>query len=948
MTEESKNRIYTSGCWEIDLCRRELRANGLVVPIGGRSFDIIEVLIGSPGRLLRKCELIAAVWPDRAVGPTTLAFHISAIRKAFGADRGMLTTAHGRGYRLVDQWIAKQPDGQEGDGDRGRLQLPVAPKATNLPTPVSDMIGRTTAVRQLRDLMSARRIVTLTGPGGIGKTRLALEVARIILPDFVDGVWFVDLAMLSDAGLVATVIAGILGFRFGANEITPESLAHTVGDRNILLFVDNCEHIVDAAATVVEVLLRRCPNTSVLATSREPMRIEGEHTYRVRPLDTPNSCPSEPNQELILESSAVQLFLARAAMWQRGIQDPRDLSAVAAICRRLDGIPLAIEFAAARAATFSLQKILHLLDDRFELLTSSRRTALPKHRTLRATLDWSYELLCNPERVLLQRLAIFTGPFSLEAASAVTRNGETSSAEIIDGIQNLITKSLINWDAAGNEHFRLLETTRQYALGKLIDSGEFRQIALRHSEYFCRLLNKNKEEAAEKPAHLADLGNVRTALEWCFGVNGNIELGVELASFAAPLFLEMSLLTECHYWSQQAILALDDTARGGEKEMRLQAALGMSAAFTLGNSETARSALSKSLKIAERFEDAPSQLHLLGILHTFHHRTGDFKAAMPLAERSSVVARMVGGSGALALGHTLLGVSYHHRGDLQAARVELEAALRQKQRSQQASTTSLGFDGLNIAGVVLARTLWLLGYPTQAEERMRQTVDDAASSDHQITLSIALVWAISLFLWTGDLGSAEEHLDRLVSRAKSHSLGPYIAACRGFKGELAVRRGDPETGVEALQGCLCELHASRHGLLTTAFTIALVEGLIAIARPVDGISLLHKTIEAIERKDGDIPYIPELHRLRGKALLSLPQPRVDEAKMCFVQSVQSSRRQSARAWELRTSVDLAAMLATQGRAESARDCLQPIFAEFTEGFDTADLQAAVRLLAAIS
>jgi predicted ATPase/DNA-binding winged helix-turn-helix (wHTH) protein len=938
--------IYALEPWEIDLGRRELRGkNGTLVPLGSRAFGVLEVLVRSAGDLISTSDLMEAVWPGVFVQENTLHFHIAAIRKGLGADRALLATVSGRGYRLIGDWTVRQRTTEVGPADCPPRRSPTPPAQSNLPIPASNIVGQTSAVARAQDLMSAFRAVTLTGPGGIGKTRLALEIARRLLPGFQGDVWFVDLATLSDAGLVAAAIAGVLGLRLGRNDIPPESLAHAIGVRRLLLIIDNCEHVINAAAEVVETLLRMCPGSSVLATSREAMRIEGEFVYRVPPLDVPG--PSEVNRDHVLESSAVQLFIARTT-GPLAAPHQDELSIMAAICRRLDGIPLAIEFAAARAETLGLKEVLSRLDDRFTLLTSGRRTALPKHRTLRATLDWSYELLSDQERLVLQHLAIFTGFFSLEAAGAVTGGTEVSPPEITETIGNLVAKSLVHADfTRAMVPFRLLETTRAYALERLAESGDYPQLARRHARYFWKLLGTIANDP-ETEGHFIHLGNVRAALEWCFGAGGDAEIGVGLASFAALLLLALSLLSECLLWAQRALLALDDASRGGPEEMRLQGALGTSLAYTYGNSETARLALSRSLAIAEERDYTTHQLQMLGILHTFHHRAGDFETARCLARRSIVVARAIAKPDALALARALMGVSLHHRGDLNGARVELEAALQDRPGSQPINATYLGFDARNIAGVVMARTLWLQGYPEQAVERARQTVKDAALGDHQVTLAIALVWSISVFLWVGDLSSAEEHLDWLMSCARSYSLGPYLSVCRGFKGELALRRGDAAVSVEGLRLCLEELHAAHHELLTTAFTIALAQGLVAIDRPIEGITLIDETIGVIEAKDGDIPYLPELLRVRGNAFLSMSQRKHNDAETCFRRSLESSRRRGAQAWELRTAVDLAALLAADGQSQNARAVLQPVFERFLEGSKTADLRAAQRLLATLT
>ena len=326
-----------------------------------------------------------------------------------------------------------------------------------------------------------------------------------------------------------------------ADDITAETVARAVGGQHILLVLDNCEHVIDAVASLAEMLVRQCPRVTILATSREVCRIQGESVYRVPPLEVPASNQVDADQ--ILGHSAPELFMARAREFGSDVSShAENLPTIAAICRHLDGIPLAIEFAAARAATLGIAQVATGLRDRFALLISGRRTALPRHRTLRATLDWSYELLPDVERLLLRRLAVFSGGFSLPAAVAVTNRGEASEASaseasIVDGVTNLVAKSLVTSEITGEAgYFRLLETTRAYAIAKLTESGEIQEFSRRHAEYYRTLLEGIDSEWRAGPTHLSDIDNVRAALEWSFGVNGDLEIGVGLAAAAVPAF----------------------------------------------------------------------------------------------------------------------------------------------------------------------------------------------------------------------------------------------------------------------------------------------------------------------------------------------------------------------------------------------------------------------------
>jgi predicted ATPase/DNA-binding winged helix-turn-helix (wHTH) protein len=484
MHEQNRHLVYEYGGWEVDLARRELRALGVAVPLGSRAFQIFAVLVQSAGKLVTKNQLMARVWPGAIVEENTLEVHISAVRRALGPDRGALKTSFGRGYRLQGDWTSRQENPRADSVVLEPPRMPAKQFMTNLPAAAPEVIGRTAAVQQLQELLSACRAITLTGPGGIGKTTLALEVARSLFPAFNGDRWLVDLASLSDPGLVPSMVARVLGLNVGGDEISSESVARAIGGKKLLLVLDNCEHLVDAAARLAETVIRLCPAASIVVTSREVLRIEGEHVYRVPPLDV--SSQHQEESDIVLELSAVQLFIARTRALDSAFSPDKDaLRAIAAICRHLDGIPLAIEFAAARAAALGPELVCSRLNERFGLLTDGRRTALPRHQTLRATLDWSYELLPEPERCLLRRLGVFAAGFTLEAATAVMSDQGYAASVVLEKIANLVAKSLVTMDgSAPTGRWRLLETIRAYALELLAESGETEQVARCCAEFF--------------------------------------------------------------------------------------------------------------------------------------------------------------------------------------------------------------------------------------------------------------------------------------------------------------------------------------------------------------------------------------------------------------------------------------------------------------------------------
>jgi tetratricopeptide (TPR) repeat protein len=337
---------------------------------------------------------------------------------------------------------------------------------------------------------------------------------------------------------------------------------------------------------------------------------------------------------------------------------------------------------------------------------------------------------------------------------------------------------------------------------------------------------------------------------------------------------------------------------------------------------------------------------LLGMLSMFYVREGDFKTSLHYAKLSRAVDGAVENSAAMALANSILGRALQFVGDHSGSRTELETSFRYWSRSQQISEVYFGLDHHILVGVGLARNRWLQGYPAQARERVHQTIKDAERKNHPASLGLALSWAPGIFLWIGDLRTAEEHADWLISHAESHSLGPYLAVGRGYKGTLAIVRGEAGLGVENLRGSLDQLHAVRYEMLNTGFRLSLVQGLIRTGQFGEALTLVNETIRLVEA-NGDLLHMPEALRVKGSVLLSMPQRLPHDAEICFIQSLDWGRRQGARSWELRTAVDLAALWAAQGQRECAQGLLQPVFEAFEEGLDTADLQAAAHLLAAL-
>jgi len=483
VSEQTRNLVYESGQWQVHLGRRELLASGAAVPIGARAFEIIEVLVQSANELVTKNDLMDRIWPGAEVGENTLQVHISAIRKALGQDRTILKTAAGRGYRLIGDWRPRQ----QGPAGQPVVSSPLSasgappgiPLANNFPPITGRLIGRDAAASHVRDLVSAYRVATLTGPGGIGKTTLAIEAARGVVADFEDGGWFVELASLSNPDLVPSAVASALGLKL-SGEISAEPIARAIDAKHLLLVLDNCEHVIDAAANLAERLVRLCPQVGILITSREVPRIDGEAVFRVPPLDVPAVGQDAPDH--ILGHAAVELFISRMHTLGVGFS-PRaeELASIAAICRHLDGIPLAIEFAAASAATLGIAQVAMGLRDRFALLTSGRRIYYISndHASARAMLARALWMQGFTERALREAHASLEELRGADYQLLLCRTLYYGICRIAPMIGDFATAEreitrLIDVATRLNAHF--WETAGQFLKGKLlIERGEFAQ-----------------------------------------------------------------------------------------------------------------------------------------------------------------------------------------------------------------------------------------------------------------------------------------------------------------------------------------------------------------------------------------------------------------------------------------------------------------------------------------
>ncbi|HEV7259649.1 MAG TPA: winged helix-turn-helix domain-containing protein [Bosea sp. (in: a-proteobacteria)] len=925
--------------------QQKLLHDGSPVRIRGRALDILALLVARPGEVIEKNDLIAGAWPNIFVDESNLKVNIAALRRVLGDGKGAATyiaTVSGRGYRFVApvRMLADAPR-PEGRAALGPGQLP--------PHLGRQLIGRAEVVSALRDELLQSRLVTIVGPGGIGKTSVALAVARESADHFRDGTVFLDLSPIAEPRFVAPALASTLGLSLHSEHVVPALNTHLLG-RSMLIVLDGCEHLIEAVAILAEDVLTGTTSIRIMATSREPLSIAHEHVHRLPALETPAD-PAAMTARSAMTYSAVQLFVERArARSNRFELTDANAPVATSICQRLDGMALAIELAATRVDMFSLSELLSLLNDRFRLLEEARRSRIPRQRSLAATLDWSYSLLSDAERRVLQHLSVFAGQFTLESAGAILAEPN----EVISGasavIASLVAKSLVQSDVSGPIAFyRLLDTTRIYARGHLLAAEDASDVMRRHANHIRDLAERSEADwgTLPTPEWLALYGraidDVRSALGWAFSDGGDVEMGLALTVAAIPLWDHLSLLDECRSSVERALAS--QAARAGEDgnqvRMKLCGALGTAILHTKGPLPAGRAAWAEAYEIAHAAGEHDYQLRALWALCDYCTWSGDHRAALATVAKIRDLATALDDRLALVNVDRQAGTALRYLGRQGEARATLERMISNYAPPLYRSHIArFQFDPRVGARGTLANILWLQGYPEQAQAMAERALREAEAAGHAMALCNALGHtACPIALYVGDLGRAETLLARLDEHVARHAMGIWKAVAGALRGVLLVSQ-EQASGVQTLLNAIEAMRDVGFRLRYPAYLGVLAVGL---SRSGDAASARLAIEEAIvfARRSGEIWCIAELLRVQGELLRR--DGLSDAAEQCFRRAQRWSRRQGSRSFEVRAATSLARLYCDSGRADAAAAILAPVYDSFDEGWDTADLVAAREL-----
>jgi predicted ATPase/class 3 adenylate cyclase len=829
---------------------------------------------------------------------------------------------------------------------------------SNLPGALNRLVGRAREVSEVQARLESARMLTLLGPGGTGKTRLALEVARNLLDAYGERVYFVDLAASRDAEAALEAIARVIGLREKSDAPLLQELKRRIRDQKMLLLLDNFEQVTSAADEMAE-LLRDCRGLQMLVTSREALNVRGEMLYPVPPLALPPVEVKRVAPEQLREFAAVQLFVERArAVKPDFALTAENAGAVADICLRLDGLPLAIELATARLNVLTPQALAERLGNRLKLLKGGARDLPERHQTLRSTIDWSYETLDPQEQELLQVLAVFSGT-TLEAVETVVEGaagaGEVEP-DVLEGLASLVNKSLVRQsdDGDGNARFRMLETIREYARERLDGNAALCARARRaHASYYAEFARRQWDALtgtgrdAALDALTRELENVRTAWRY-WAAERNLE---ELGKFTDPLWLLYDARGWYHATVQltsellEILATTASTPERAREEIVLQTGLARGLLATRGYTEEVERAYERALELCKGVGEIPQLFPVLRGLSSFYLLRGDYAKGAEMGQRILALGEKLDDNEMKVEGHLVLGENLSNADGLEPGMAHLEKAIATYNSAEpQARRLRLGSHPGVLCRSVSAMFLWLTGYPERARQRSAEGITVARMLNHPFSLTYAQFHYGYLQYWLGYPEIVRERGRMVMELAEEHGFEIWRAVGAALRGAGMVGSGEVEEGLQLLEQGVSEYRGLKSPPVFLPLLLTLYAAALGTAgRPADGIAMLNRAIEVAGDDAGNL-MVAEVLALKGQLLLAVDRANAAEAEQLFQTALAVARQTNSRMPELRAATSLSALWKAQGKAEAARQVLAESYAGLTEGFELPDMVRARALL----
>ena len=922
-SEDVRWRFGSFVVWET---QRRLERSGQPVRLGPRSFDLLLQLVKRTGELVSKDDLLSAVWAGVVVEEASVRVHMSLLRKALGEPgegddcKEWITNVPLRGYRFNGR-AARELISPSMETRHRPAATP-----TKLPVRLTELVGRKADVEGVLASLDTHRLVTIVGPGGIGKTSIAIRAAELWHPKPDAQVAFVDLSPLISPDHVLGTLARSLGVAADLPDPV-QSITQNLAGLDVLLLIDNCEHVMDPLALPITRLLAALPGLRILATSRETLSVAGEYVFRLSALAVPDADHVTLAQALRWPS--VELLIERAKAAGAGAFGDSDAPLLARIARQLDGIPLAIELVAARLGVQSTSDLALRLDDHMRVLAIGNRAALARHRSLAAALDWSIALLDEEELRVFRRLSVFRGRFDVESALGVGA-GDMDPDVAFDALISLANKSLVSFDSNDSiAPYRLLDTTRSYAASLLAQSNDRPALLRRHAMFMLGLMKAATADLPKLTGHdwgeryAHHLDDVRFALEACLVEQSDAKTAAALVTSSGPLWFHVSQVAE---YRDRVAATLELVEQQPEPDTETQTSLLTALIIVLLHTDGLNPDLSilcdRAIAGALAVESRVLELQARWGRCTHDIFRGEYAAALQHSATLLALAQAWSDPAALNLAHRVSAMVNHFCGRFATARQHCETSLQLSDGASRTRTNMVGVDPSVAAKAMLARTLWIQGETTKALETARDAVGRAESAGHALSLCAALYGACPVALWSGELELAGKWIRMMRDEAQRKGLVGWLRHPDGYDQGLQLGTvPEPALHVREVSGKFAAYDAPRREMLVTFCAEWVDDGMVARLSRGEGLWSASEVWRALGRQ----------REQRG----------MTDAEGFYLRALETARQQGAKSWEVRAALNLARLWADLGRPQEALQLLEQTCANAPDQVDPMIVQARV-------
>lgn len=929
--------VFSFGPFRLYPKRQQLLLGDQPVKLGGRSFELLHLLVQRSGQLVRKAELIAAAWPDVYVHYSNLKVNMSSLRRSLGDVQTApiyIATIAGHGYRFVAPV-------QTTISDRADQGVPERSQDISGLPAQRDIVGREADVANVMAELRDKHHVTLVGAGGIGKTTIAIAVARALERHYPDGVCFIDLSIIDDPSLVPIALAAALGLRGNPGD-TLSAILDYLRQRRMLVILDNCEHVLPAVTIFARGLASDSRSTKLLATSREPLETSAEHIIWIDPLACPDVVDTITSEQA-LSFPAVELFVRRASEWIGYELVDSDCAAITQICHALDGLPLAIELVAAKMEHYAPNELLAILDEHAGFQNPHLGDTTPRHETLLATIDWSFRLLSQNEAMVFQLTSVFADAFELDDIGAIAAVAGLKPVHVAAGLGGLVIKSLVTAQVIGaGLSYRLLDSTRRYAAARRQESSIDIPALHCHARRILTLLKRSEDECELSEGrdwltrYRGRLADLRAALSWAFGHGNEKGLGIELTAAAIPLWSEMSLLSESQQWVALALEVADTVPCDDLSKAKLACsrAWGLFYARKLRNEN--EEAWITALSYARSANSPDYQMRALLGLSYYLMQIGQIDKAIERLEELRALRQIHGDWPGAADGDRALAWAKAHAGDLTWSwDVLSRQAKTYSQPDKRTRMAELDVDRYISTRFYLPIVAWLSGRVDYAASVASEAVVASANAGHLVSQANALgLGALPVSLYNGDLDALENYTLQLQSVLRREHIARWVPVQRFFAAVVRDLNGNRDAVFE-MRDAVTELIECRYLMRIGMYLAHLAEVLSRQGKIPEAQEAIIKALRHQEQQR-ERWCRPEIQRIQ--ALLLLRSGKYSDAERLLRIARDEARSMNSVSFELRIVNDLASLYTDSGRNKEAARLLRPVLKRFAEGASTRDLR----------